>query len=299
MARGKLTRESADPISALESAASELVDLAEEMSEWASNMSNANMDHMDKFQAVEECAETLNSAELGPLAETLSEKLNEAVEGEDGNAACPAHEWGVPCSNCGWDGNATKLIVVDPANYRVWKSYDEKAQLPMRITVGRLVRVNKTRVYGSSDEITKFNAAWEAGDVPPEGAIERAIERMAPRQAKEEALLRQKPAPAGLSFVAQRAPLTQLGELLAGKVEWSEFHAYGKKPTSRSDRFGNAMAAAQAARVAIGSALELLTFDDEESPEAELVDEIREAFGELEEAIAELEGGVEFPGMYG
>ena len=52
MAKGKFVKEEADPISALEGAANELNDLAEEMRSWADNMASANMDHMEKFQTV-------------------------------------------------------------------------------------------------------------------------------------------------------------------------------------------------------------------------------------------------------
>ena len=297
MAKGKFVKEEADPISALEGAANELNDLAEEMRSWADNMASANMDHMEKFQTVEQSADTLENADLGNLADTLSTKLNEAVEGEEGHAACPEHVWGVRCESCGWDGNATKLYVVPVEARYVWKTNNPAiTDTPMRLTVGKLLLADPN---ARNRELVKFNAVWAEGQEPPPGAVEAALARMAPRQAKEEARRSSGKPPVGRSFVAPRAALTQLGELLSMKISWTEFRPYGKKSLSRADRFGNAMAAAQAAKDAIAAALEAMKFDDEESPEAELVDELRETFEELESAISELEGGVEFPGMYG
>ena len=88
--------------------------------------------------------------------------------------------------------------------------------------------------------------------------------------------------------------------LATAKVTWIEFHPYGKRGTSRADRFANALGAAQAGLEAVEHVLDGIKLEagDEDTPELELLESLRDAFEEVKQAVDELQGGVEFPGMY-
>jgi len=300
--RGKNTTETADALGALEIAGNEFAELAEEMRNWADSMASANMEHLDKYQEVEAAADALENADVASLVETLREYIDAAIEGQTGHAACPPHGWGVPCPNCGWDGNATTLHVVPPEEHKVWKSNDLHAPRPMRITVGTLYYTAPATTFSPRKrvELVKFNAAWKEGLEPPPGAIEETLARIAPRQAQEEAKFRGKEPPVGRSFDPSIEPLPGFSDLATAKVTWIEFHPYGKRGTSRADRFANALGAAQAGLEAVEHVLDGIKLEagDEDTPELELLESLRDAFEEVKQAVDELQGGVEFPGMY-
>lgn len=64
--------------SLIESAASDVTSLVEEMEEWQSNMEGASMDHLPKFEQVSECVDALQGADLQTYADYLVEALGKA-----------------------------------------------------------------------------------------------------------------------------------------------------------------------------------------------------------------------------
>jgi len=298
--RGKITTERADPIGALEVAGNELADLADEMRSWADSMASANMDHLEKYEQVESAADALENAELSTKVEALSQAIDTAIEGQEGHAECPTHQWGVQCQACGWSGNATSLVLVPPENYRVKTHPDPTVERPMRLVVGELYGYVPHTFGSSKRRLIIFNASWKSGEVPPPGVVEAKLAAMEARQAMEERRLRRHKPPEGRGFEPAIEPLPGFPELMNATVTWHEFHPYGKKATSRSDRFGNALEAARAGLGAVEHVLANIKIEagDEETPELELLEAIREAYQECQEAVSELQDGVEFPGMY-
>ena len=69
---------------ALKDAAPDIEELKDEMVEWQENMESADMEHLPKYDEVNEAAETLENADLEnaveQLVEALSEKDPEALE---------------------------------------------------------------------------------------------------------------------------------------------------------------------------------------------------------------------------
>lgn len=175
--RGKNVIERNDPFSALEGAAGDYAALAEEMREWADNMANANMDHLEKYEQVEAAADALESADLSELLDTLQQYLR----------------------------------------------------------------------------------------------------------------------------TAERLGLPGISELSSVEVSWSEFRPYGKRGASRADRFDNATSAAQAGVEGLARVIDAIKVEptDEDTPELDCLEDVKAAFEEIKQAVDELQGGVEFPGMYG
>lgn len=70
-------------------AAQAVVELQEEMTEWRDNMSNANMDHLPKYEQVEQAVDELENADIESRGDALYRALDAARAPGDGIEPLP------------------------------------------------------------------------------------------------------------------------------------------------------------------------------------------------------------------
>lgn len=271
-------------LEAVEDAASQIAELQQEMADWRDNMSNANMEHLPKYDQVSEAADALENADVESRAEALRTALEELAEGRALLAGCPAHVEGQPCKRCKWDGRANRLVefpelVVYPFGEgpkSVWRN-DDGTIRRVSVTVVAIRNISWTMLEGASEEeykkeLVQGRAYWwgQAADVERQNA-----NRLGRR----------------LTDISELAPFPGAEEL-AGKI--LTFTMSSKRRPSRADRLGEALVYLENALDAIDAFVDERKNDDAE----DRLSDLEHAASELREACGELQG-VEFPGMFG
>jgi hypothetical protein len=275
MAKGKYIACKSTVLDALDGSAFE--ELRDEMVEWRDNLEGTGLESTDKFQAVSECADTLESAEVEEKARQVAEAIEEALEGKPFKAGCPPHVEGQKCKRCKWDGKRKQNRKSTPK----LQLFDEPLESGFGDTIwAQVVDGNCYHTY----EVSKHSKA---------DAHQKATENFNLLKKEHDEWDALHAIPAQMPDEPEFEPCQVVVEHIEDKeIQWSEFRKYGKQAMnlSRSDRAGNASAGLRAAIDAIHEALE-------EHKDDERVATILEYTDELGDALEEVEG-VEFPGMY-
>jgi len=264
-------------LDALESAAQEIVDLGQEMADWRDNMSNANMDHLPKYEQVEQAADELENADLERRVEELQSALEALAEGREFKAGCLEHVEGTPCKRCGWKGKAAPLETVQPlVEYPFGEGPKTDWGEHVTVDVARFGNISWTYDEGESREV-----------------YERILRRArADRQKEVEHAER-----CNANRLGHRLPDEPAIESFPGAEGLAEkklVFRVAKKRQSRADRLDDARVQLEAALDAIDEFIEQNTACEADDRLADLqtaAQEVREGSDELQ--------GVEFPGMFG
>jgi len=252
---------------ALEYAGSAIEELKTEIEEWKENLESNDMDHLPKYEEVEECYSTLEDAELETAVEEFISALESASEGVPAKPGCPEHVVGTPCSVCKWSGKSKaralpELKIFDP---------------PEKQDDGRTL----IAIQDGDHYVSEFG--WTVEKV--KAIHQRRVERAEKYNERCAIPARRKPE-------AEVLPVEGLDEfLLDTTVSYVETRPYGRRSPSRADRCGNACAALEAALDALQPALDAL------DPVDDRVSELLDALGELREKAEEVVCA-EFPGMF-
>lgn len=143
-------------------AASAVDELMQEMTDWRDNLSNANMEHLPKYDEVSEAAQLLEDADLERRAEAVNTALQELSEGRDFVAGCPEHVEGQKCKRCGWDGVLARLIETPPLTEYSLES--PKSDFSGDIVVATISNGYSSELWTMKENegVEKFNARLEA-----------------------------------------------------------------------------------------------------------------------------------------
>jgi hypothetical protein len=275
--KGKTTSYTESAVDALSTAGCAASDLSDEMQSWRDNMQD-KLSHTEKFSLVEECCDALENAEMTERCERVEELLGALSDGSPEKPACAEHVRGSRCPNaarCGWEGAPKR-----PHEMTVVR-FD-----PPREIVGKrrvAVRVGKVgySLYDVGDE-EKFEAAAKLADA--------RFERFAASASIP---------PVNGTYEPAVAPIDAFSEEHLPKVVYTQFSGY--KHTSRADRLGNAIGAAQAALDVLRNVIDGLSPEDRaacDNDDDSRLQDLIDALDEIEQAISDIEG-VEFPGMFG
>lgn len=299
--KSKTVEQTVSILDAASQCANEVQQLAEEMREWESNMSE-RLSHTDKYSQVEEAANELENADLENALSSLEEAM-EAVGGSPAVAGCPEHEIGKPCTVCGWNGKVPtagpqpRLEIFNPPTKTEYQGRPITVVAQVSYQVAGIPAVRMwVQEWG-------FSRIQGTGRVET-GTVADARQFLIKRTARWSELHAGKGIPKRREGTPEISPIEGLEDLDKVKVT---FYEEGGKRLSRATRLANALAAGNAAIEELQERLreyqekhkdDPVTDDDEEADKrAELVDELDSAVDEFSSSLSNLDG-VEFPGMY-
>ena len=274
----KPTTHESTVVDALEIVSSALEELHDEMTSWRDNLDSANMSHLPKFDAVSECADALETADIPRRVETLLSDLDLCAEGRAFRAGCPEHLPGAQCNRCGWNGSTHQYAM---------------PVLQEHSLVSRWVEWQKGHV---TDVASMGNCTWQVrGECPDPDEVATALRRArAEWWSQAERIVKLNEIPARLADEPEEGPI--LGaEALDAPLK---YQTSTKRRQSRADRLGEAQEIGTVALAALDDALESIATEGLSALNQERLDDVRHGIAELREGLDEL-SGVEFPGMFG
>lgn len=272
----KSTTSTSTILGAIEDAAAVVADLLDEMTTWRDNMSSANMEHLPKYDEVNETVDLLEAADMESRADSLRDAVEQLAEGRAFVAGCPEHVEGQRCKRCKWDGVPAPLVEIAPlVEFYPPKESDWTDTLTVASLLHGTCTSTWTVVHGAAPETIAYER-------------EQARRRWW-KEATELARRNDNRLGHRLEDIPELPPFPGLEDIEEKTVTFS---VTKKRRMSRAARLDEGTTMLEAALAALHAIV-----DGIDDPEDRL-SELQPAMDDLQESLDEL-SNVCFPGMFG
>lgn len=281
----------------LESGASDLSNLREEMESWRDGMEE-KLSATQKYEDVSAAAEALSGTDgLEDTASNIADQLTLLAEGREEVKPCSVHQMGSACDVCGWNG----VGQLNPnARVRIEEKVHTLGSDPGLMFVGRIARDGTCYCFPNPERKRARTDSAGLAIYPTEEEARNAL-----LVARAQLIAKYPPVmPPLRKAVTPLAPLDGAAELVARQFKITTLQAYKGKALSRTTRCNEAVSMAREGISQLEAWLDEQDGGAGGIEEQGLDEEHQGAIEEIRSAIEEYNGvldeaeGVEFPGMY-